>query len=242
MYDKAGKNLIVFEGELQRYSFDEATLELTAQERVRAGNVSVLVLSPDGSQLAAPAGGGNGNGYSVFDFNSGNLNEKNGEWNVGAYPSGAAFFTKKDLFAALNHDAVKIFHKTTHALINEIKLDKSECGYSNSLGMSVSRQEDLVFVSSQCGFDRDSGVVFWSKVNLTEFCSWSVKSDQLPLNLSLSQLRTCLLKSPLLLNESVTLPNLHFSAIGQKVWSVSIKTKASQVLDGFSHDFPALLN
>ncbi|MDQ3233784.1 MAG: hypothetical protein M3Q07_18360, partial [Pseudobdellovibrionaceae bacterium] len=85
-YDKTGKNLFVFSGQLQRYEFDAATLNLVAKEKVQAGNVGVLLVSPDGSQLAAPAGGGNGNGYSIFDFNAKNLNEKNGEWNVGAYP------------------------------------------------------------------------------------------------------------------------------------------------------------
>jgi hypothetical protein len=163
-YDRVGKNLIVFTGQLQRYAFDDSSLELTAAEKVEAGNVAVLVVSPDGSQLAAPAGGGNVNGYSVFDFNPNNLNEKNGEWNVGAYPSGAAFFTKRDLFAAHNSKTVKIFHKTTHALIKEIDFGQ-QCSYADAKGMSISRQEDLVFVLSLCGFDRDAGAVFWSKLD-----------------------------------------------------------------------------
>lgn len=165
VYDRVGKNLVVFAGQLQRYTFDEAAKELTAQEKVDAGNVAVLVLSPDGKQLAAPAGGGNGNGYSVFDFNPGNLKEKNGEWNVGAYPSGAAFFTKRDLFAAHNRETIKIFSKTTHALIKDIPIRSQDCSYGDAKGMAVSRQENLVFVVSQCGFDRDSGAVFWAKLD-----------------------------------------------------------------------------
>lgn len=164
-YDKVGKNLIVYAGQLQRYAFDETTKDITAQEKVDAGNVAVLVLSPDGKQLAAPAGGGNGNGYSVFDFNPGNLKEKNGEWNVGAYPSGAAFFTKRDLFAAHNRQTIKIFSKTTHALIKDIPIRSQDCSYADAKGMAVSRQENLVFVISQCGFDRDSGAVFWAKLD-----------------------------------------------------------------------------
>ncbi|HET9239947.1 MAG TPA: hypothetical protein VFO10_21985 [Oligoflexus sp.] len=164
-YDKVSKNLFVFAGQLQRYTFDDTTAELTAQEKVDAGNVALLVLSPDGRQLAAPAGGGNGNGYSVFDFNPQNLKEKNGEWNVGAYPSGAAFFTKKDLFAAHNRETIKIFSKTTHALIKDIPIRIQDCSYGDAKGMAVSRQENLVFVVSQCGFDRDSGTVFWAKLD-----------------------------------------------------------------------------
>jgi hypothetical protein len=164
-YDKVGKNLIVFAGQLQRYTFDDKAMEITAQEKVDAGNVAVLVLSPDGKQLAAPAGGGNGNGYSVFDFNPGNLKEKNGEWNVGAYPSGGAFFTKRDLFAAHNRETIKIFSKTTHALIKDIPIRSQDCSYGDAKGMAVSRQENLVFVVSQCGFDRDSGAVFWAKLD-----------------------------------------------------------------------------
>jgi len=164
-FDKVGKNLFIFAGQLQRYTFDDRALELTAQEKGDAGNVAVLVLSPDGKQLAAPAGGGNGNGYSVFDFNPQNLKEKNGEWNVGAYPSGAAFFTRKDLFAAHNRETIKIFSKTTHALIKDIPIRNQDCGYGDAKGMAVSRQENLVFVISQCGFDRDSGSVFWAKLD-----------------------------------------------------------------------------
>jgi hypothetical protein len=163
-YDKFGKNLIVFAGQLQRYTFDETAVELTAQEKVDAGNVAVLALSPDGKQLAAPAGGGNGNGYSVFDFNPQNLKERSGEWNVGAYPSGAAFFTKRDLFAAHNRESIKVFSKITHALIKDIPIRSQDCGYGDAKGMAISRQENLVFIVSQCGFDRDSGSVFWSKL------------------------------------------------------------------------------
>jgi DNA-binding beta-propeller fold protein YncE len=164
-YDPTGRNLLVVGRGIQRYEFNEETLALIAREQVDAGNIADLVLSPDGSQLAAPAGGGNGNGYTISDFNARDLNERHGEWNVGAYPSGAVFFTKRDLFAAHNRQEVKIFNKTTHALMKNIPMSLEGCSYNETRGMTVSRQENLVYVAASCGFNRDSGAVFWFKVD-----------------------------------------------------------------------------
>jgi DNA-binding beta-propeller fold protein YncE len=73
-----------------KYAFADG--ELTLVQSLRSGgNGREVSISPDGAHVVLPCGGGNGPGYTIYDYDAADLNDVLGEWDVGAYPKAAAF-------------------------------------------------------------------------------------------------------------------------------------------------------
>ncbi|CAB1061134.1 hypothetical protein D1BOALGB6SA_5907 [Olavius sp. associated proteobacterium Delta 1] len=71
---------------------DNGTYSLQQVQTIQAGsNGRKINISPDGLHIVYPCGGGNGAGYSIYDYDSTDLNTVLGEWDVGTYPNNAAF-------------------------------------------------------------------------------------------------------------------------------------------------------
>jgi hypothetical protein len=106
---------------LARFSFDEITGQLKQEQYVwnMGGGGRELVISPDGNSLAFVCGGGNG-GYNVFDIDSSDITKKFGVWNVGAYPTAAAFSPDDKYIAISNGTQIKIFDRQNHYPVGSI--------------------------------------------------------------------------------------------------------------------------
>ena len=66
--------------------------ELQLVQSIQAGsNGRSVNISPDGLHVVYPCGSGNGAGYTIHDFDSTDLNNVFGEWDVGTYPKNAVF-------------------------------------------------------------------------------------------------------------------------------------------------------
>lgn len=148
---------------LYRFSFNPINDTLVNQEvlRTSGANGQDLAISPDGSRFAFPNGGGNGNGYTIFDYSSDDLNTAFGEWDTGPYPRAAAFSPFGDRLVAAAFDSLQVFDVRTHARLAEYPLDFSGCDYNTIIKVGFSLGGDIVYAYSQCGFNRDRGKLFW---------------------------------------------------------------------------------
>lgn len=168
VYDRPGQQLITgtlggSPGQLSRYAFDETSLTLTLQQELRGGgNGQDLAISPDGDHIAYPNGGGNGNGYTIYDFSSDDLNAIHGEWNTGAYPASAAFDPFGEYVVATDRSSIKVFSLATHSLIQAFTVDFTGCDYNSISKVGFSRGGKIVYGFSNCGFDDTSGKLFWA--------------------------------------------------------------------------------
>lgn len=148
---------------LYRYGFDDAG-ELVELQALRSGggNGQALAISADGEHLALASGGGNGPGYTIYDFSPADFSVVHGEWNTGAYPSGAAFSLDSKLFAASNYDEFLVFDVDTH--VELMRVPAASCSYGSISTVDFSRGGKLVFARQVCGFDDDTGRIFVSKI------------------------------------------------------------------------------
>lgn len=168
VYDRFGSQLISgtrggSPSALSRYSVDETTLAITfGQERNAGSNGQDLAISPDGDHIAYPNGGGNGSGYTIFDFSSDDLDTVYGEWNTGAYPASAAFDPFGEYVVATDTFSIKVFNAETHALVQEYPIDFSNCNYYDLRKVGFSRGGRIVYGFANCGFADDSGKLFWA--------------------------------------------------------------------------------
>ncbi|APR86878.1 hypothetical protein A7982_12227 [Minicystis rosea] len=165
-YDRATKRLYLGDrgsspSSLQRYAFDAAAKTLTLeQERLDAGgNGQDLTLSPDGHHLVFSCGGGNGAGYTMFDFNPENLDANFGEWDTGAYPRSAAFEPNGKRLLASNGFQLFVFDAATYATIFEDK--PTICTYGSLDRVAVSPGGHIFYAITKCGFDADTGNLHW---------------------------------------------------------------------------------
>jgi DNA-binding beta-propeller fold protein YncE len=88
---------------LYKYSVSSDQQKLLQSIRT-GGNGKKVAISPDGAHVVLPCGGGNGPGYTIYDFDAGNLDNVFGEWDVGTYPTGAAFSPDGSIFFGINGD------------------------------------------------------------------------------------------------------------------------------------------
>lgn len=146
---------------LARYAFDYAAKTLTLeQERWDAGgNGQDLTLSPDGKHLVFPCGGGNGTGYTFFDFDVEDLDNNFGEWNTGPYPTAAAYAPEGKRLLVSNSTDLFVFDTSTYMPLNQ-DMPKA-CDYHQVERVAVSPGGRFFYVISKCGFDKDSGDLHW---------------------------------------------------------------------------------
>lgn len=163
-YDRPGSQLITgSDHSLSRYAFDPVATTLThLQERLGVGgNCRNIAISPDGNHVALPCGGGNGAGYTIFDFSSDDLDVTFGEWNIGAYPVAAVFSADGRELLANNGSELLLFDASTHAVIETLSTSTSGCSYHDSERVAMSPSGRILYMVSNCGFERDSGLLTW---------------------------------------------------------------------------------
>src|SRR5262249_183924 len=143
--------------------FDPAANSLThLEERWDAGsNGQDITVSPDGNHIAFPCGGGNGAGYTIIDFSSDNLNVTFGAWNTNAYPRAAAFTADGTRLVGRKGDDVMVFDSSTHALVESHSISFAACSYGMISRVAVSPAGGIVYAISKCGFNDDSGRLYW---------------------------------------------------------------------------------
>jgi hypothetical protein len=153
-FDPASNKLIVASGgsppELARYAFRATSLSLTLEQSIRSsgGNCHEIVFSPNGIRFAMSCGGGNGDGYSIFDWKSDDLNAKFGEFQTDAYPSGAAFTSDGARFGTTNSNDLFTFDVATHKVIDRVPAEF--CGINWPIWVSFSRADKILFAYSVC--------------------------------------------------------------------------------------------
>jgi hypothetical protein len=76
---------------LTRYSLEGDKLALEENLWSAGSNGRKVALSPDEMHLTLPCGGGNGSGYTLYDFNPYSLTQHFGEWDIGTYPMYSLF-------------------------------------------------------------------------------------------------------------------------------------------------------
>ncbi|MEN2773457.1 dockerin type I domain-containing protein [Acetivibrio clariflavus] len=129
---------------LYRYSFNEVTKELKIEQKINnaGGNARDMNISNDGKHLVLCCGSGNGDGYTIFDFDATNLERKFDEFDTGAYPNSGAFSNDGNYFIASNGSKLLLFDANNHSLINTIKSGSYAAAYDKVL---FSRGDNIIY-------------------------------------------------------------------------------------------------
>jgi uncharacterized repeat protein (TIGR02543 family) len=145
------------------YLYDPSAQSLTEQGMSAGGgsgsNCNKVSVSPDGEHAALPCGGGNGPGYSVYDFYSHDPNTILGEWQTGAYPTAASFSPSSNYVLLTNRYDLQLFSTETHQLIFDTEV--SFCNYGDVTQLAISTDSKLLFALSSCGFNNDTAKLQW---------------------------------------------------------------------------------
>jgi len=159
-YNDATDRLIT---SFNNYFYDRANLSLTLEGPSSGGgsgsDCNYVKVSPDGLHAVKPCGGGNGAGYSVFDFDSHDPTNVLGEWNTGAYPSGVAFAPSNLYVLLTDRSNLQLFNVTTYALVDSVP--GAGCAYGDLRKLGVSSDGKLLYGIRICGFDKDSAILKW---------------------------------------------------------------------------------
>jgi len=129
---------------LYRYSFDEVTKELKPEQIINnaGGNAKDLSISNDGKHLVLCCGGGNGEGYTIFDFNATDLEEIYGEFDTGSYPRTGAFSNDGNYFVAFNGKKLLLFDANGYTLIDTITSNLEDVTFHKVV---FSRGDNLIY-------------------------------------------------------------------------------------------------
>lgn len=145
------------------YFFDADTHTLTLQGRSAGGgsgsDCDSVAVSPDGIHAAKPCGGGNGDGYTVFDFDSSDPSIVFGEWDTGAFPSGVAFAPSSRYVLLTDRRNLQMFDVDTHQLVTSVPA--TGCSNVDVRRLAISTDGKLGFGLAQCGFRNAEGAMNW---------------------------------------------------------------------------------
>jgi len=159
-YNDATDRLIT---SFNNYFYDRTNLSLTLEGRSSGSGSGAgcdyVRVSPDGIHAVKPCGGGNGVGYTVYDFDSHDPTNVLGEWNTGAYPSGVAFAPSNLYVLLTDNSNLQLFNVTTHALVDSVA--GAGCTYGDLKKLGVSSDGKLLYGITICGFDNDSAILKW---------------------------------------------------------------------------------
>ncbi len=109
------------------FRFSTANNEIVMEQSLRSGgNGKRLSLSPDGTKLVFPCGGGNGSGYTIYDYDAWDFNHVRGEWNVGAYPESAAFSPDGSILYATSGDWLHVMDANNYTLTRKLDLPNAD--------------------------------------------------------------------------------------------------------------------
>jgi hypothetical protein len=149
---------------IHRYAFDATAVTLTKKDTSsKCSNGIDIAVSRDGKHLGVACGGGNGTGYTVWDFDPLDLTKYAGEWNTGAYPSGAAFSPDSAYFGGTNRDELLVFNAVTHGVVGTA-FKPTSCPYGGFFRTLFSRGGKMLIAHSDCGFDDDTSLFAWRSV------------------------------------------------------------------------------
>ncbi|KNY29199.1 S-layer domain-containing protein [Pseudobacteroides cellulosolvens ATCC 35603 = DSM 2933] len=153
--DRATNNILAGESgtspsSLTQLVFNENTNKLEKKNDVwnMGSNGQDLAISPDGLHAAFACGGGNGSGYTIFDIDATNINNKFGEWYTDAYPRSASFSKDNKYIITTNGYSIKIFNVKTHILVKTI----ADSGYTSSFRkVGISNGGKIAYAISEGG-------------------------------------------------------------------------------------------
>ena len=144
---------------LRRYGFDGDGNPFLIEERDDSGgNCQDLSVSPDGAHLAYSCGGGNGNDYSIYDFDPADLTNVQGAWATDYYPTSATFSPSSARLIATNSEELQIFEVATHVKLKSVT---SACDNSDMDKVAVSAGGKIAFGRSTCDFEGTPSKLQW---------------------------------------------------------------------------------
>ncbi|MGH0030581.1 MAG: hypothetical protein ACQGVC_12370, partial [Myxococcota bacterium] len=132
---------------IHRYAWHPVTGPALLQARRAGGNGQSLAVSPDGQHVALASGGGNGSGYTVFDFDAADLDSHRGEWVTSHYPSGVAFDGSSTRLLATNRRSMLLFDVAT---FQQLRAHSSSSCDTYQVGFS--RGDRIALGMSRCGY------------------------------------------------------------------------------------------
>lgn len=134
---------------LYRFDFDnDGNMSILEHIRTDGANGNDLEISNDGSIIVLAAGGGNGDGYDIFNYDSKNLSNVRGKWNVGAYPRSVSFSYDDSMLATSNYTSLIVYDTTTYEEV--LKKEIPKCDYSIFSDAEFSRNGKMVFLKQDC--------------------------------------------------------------------------------------------
>lgn len=162
---------------LTRLSYDTEAQEFTSVESTTdlGSNGQDIVVSNDGAHLLFFVGGGNGDGYTVFDIDPTSIDESFGEWDLGAYPRSGDISIGDDTFIGVNGDEIVEFSLSTHGKLNTWDLaddvkragSDTDCDYNAEKLLRYSPSAENAYLLTECGFDNDGAEITWFEESIT---------------------------------------------------------------------------
>lgn len=149
---------------ITRYGFNESNELVELQKlRTNGGNGQDLAISNDGLSVALAEGGGNGPGYTIYDFDASDLTNTRGAWKTGAYPRGVDYSKDNKSLLATNGSELMLFDRKTH--VEKAKFTIPSCNYSTVSKARFSAGDKLAVVKQECGFNKDSTNIYYFDVS-----------------------------------------------------------------------------
>jgi hypothetical protein len=145
---------------LAAWQQDAGTLVRVRQSTSLGGNGTQLALSPDRQHLAFAVGWGNA-GYVVTDLNPATFTGTT-SWNMGAYPSGAAFSPDSTLFASANYSNVLLYSVATHAETARPVYPATTCQNPTFVQSAFSRGGKYLFTLANCLSPTATSAIYWT--------------------------------------------------------------------------------
>ena len=135
---------------------DTSVIEL--QEYITSGgNGQFIILSEDELHLVFACGGGNGGGYSMYDFDPSDISQHNGEWVTGAYPEYGAFSQDSQYFYGYG-DGLTVF------TMNYLKIRTLDIPNDDPVFTLTNNGNTLVVFSYDRYWDREHKFYFFTDI------------------------------------------------------------------------------
>lgn len=139
-YDKENNRLYLADSGLspssiKAYSYNNTEKTFNFIEEVEAGGNGLdLDLSEDKKHIAFCCGGGNGEGYTVYDIKSFDISDTFGEWNIGPYPNSATFSNdSKYIIISNGMGTLKLYNIERHKELRTFDIKNSSISHDKVL-------------------------------------------------------------------------------------------------------------
>jgi len=140
-------------GYTYQYTFNAGTTSIGSQVTSLTSNSNghELNVSNDGAHVVVPAGGGNGSGYVITDFDATNIANTLGSFSTGSYPTAGDFSPDSANFTASNGTDLFVFGVASHATSKTTWTGASSSGIGMLIHTHFSKGGSLVL-----GLDSDT--------------------------------------------------------------------------------------